>query len=246
MRKREDKTSEPAIPSRLTADPERILALLLGYLKLAALIAAVVFIASSWDDLRMLLPRISHLEAVGVKIDIDRLASDLRRQPSDVSAENRFNELEAQGVISRALRVRAVFEGAKILWIDDNPAANIPFRRILRNLGAYVETARDSDEAIKIIGYERFDLTISDINRGSENGVDALPELIAAGMTARTIFYVLTVKPELPMPKNALGIASRSDDLLNLVIDGLERARWSTPEVVSQDVSRHGNSAERE
>lgn len=241
MRKHEDETSEPVIPSRLTTAPERTLALLLGYLKLAALIAAAVFIASSWGDLRMLIPRISHLEAAGVKIDIDRLAFDLRRQPADVSTENRLNELQAQGAISRALRVRKVFEGAKILWIDDKPAANIPFRRILRDLGAYVETARDSDEAIKMIGYERFDLTISDINRGNENGIDALTKLIAAGMTARTIFYVLTVKPELPVPQDALGIASRPDDLLNLVIDGLERARWSTPEVVSRDISVHEN-----
>ena len=63
---------------------------------------------------------------------------------------------------------------------------------------------------------------ISDISRdnGKQDGIEGLKQLRAAKVTCPAVFYE-------PVPEGALGITNRPDELLHLVIDGLERARWS-------------------
>ena len=65
-------------------------------------------------------------------------------------------------------------------------------------------------------------------------GIAGLEQLRAMGSGRQAIFYVLSVDPTRPTPSGALGITNRPHTLLHLVIDGLERARWSDLEQAAE------------
>ena len=221
---------------------ERTLALLLGYSKLLIGLVVVIFVIESWSDLRTLLLHVSHLKAFGVEIEVSQLELALRKQAESVKAPSvEIRPADINPVLARAVKVHSVFEGATILWVDDQPANNLPFRQLLRKLGAAVEPARTTAEALDLAADTKFDLVVSDIKRPNENedGIKGLAKLRTAGVTCPAVFYVGTVVG--PVPQGALGITNRPDELLNLVIDGLERARWSQVDVTAEPTSLKAN-----
>src|SRR6185295_19703081 len=94
------KVSEPRLPE------DRFFSWISGFLKLILLGALVVFIFGSWKDLKALLPRISHVKALGVEVEVSRLEDALRKQADAVKAPNvELQSGEIQAVLNRALRV---------------------------------------------------------------------------------------------------------------------------------------------
>jgi len=175
-----DAPKEPELSEALRTQPwpERALALLWGYSKLLLLIA-VLGCAFVWrNDLRALLTRVSRFEALGVKFELSQLQTALERQAKSVGGPNvELRPGAVEAVLARALRVQVVFQGATVLWVDDAPANNMAFRQVLRNLGASVEPARDTLESLALAATSHFDLIVSDIDRGNENGIDGLRRL---------------------------------------------------------------------
>jgi CheY-like chemotaxis protein len=225
---------------------ERALAFVWSCSKLAGAIALLVFVVASWNDLRALLPRISRFEALGVKVEVSQLQSALEKQAASVSSPGVVVQPGAiEAAVTRALHVQGVFQGASVLWVDDSPSNNLPFRQVLRALGAGVEPARDTTEALALASTGNFDLVISDIERVTENGIDGLKVLRDSGVVAPAIFYVLRVDRGRPAPDTALGITNRPDELLHLVIDGLERSRWSNIAAAEQPVAADGPDRRR-
>lgn len=217
---------------------ERMLVLLLGYSKLLIGVVVLIFVIASWSDLRTLLLHVSHLKAFGVELEVSQLEVALRKQAESVKAPGvDISPADITPVLARAVKVHGVFEGATILWVDDQPANNLPFRQLLRKLGAAVEPARTTAEALDLATDTKFDLVVSDIKRANENedGIKGLAKLRTAGVTCPAVFYVGTVTGT--VPQGALGITNRPDDLLNFVIDGLERARWSQVDVSAEPTS---------
>jgi CheY-like chemotaxis protein len=240
-------TKEPKDASHSTETPqaqpwpERALMLIWGYAKLMIVLVVLIFAFASWDDIRALIPRISRFEALGVKVEVSQLQSALEKQAKSVGSPGVVLPPNAiEGVLTRALRVQPVFQGATILWVDDKPGNNLPFRQVLRTLGAGVEPARSTAEALALASTSSFDLVVSDVDRAGENGIDGLKQLRNAGVTAPAVFYVLRVDSSRPTPETALGITNRPDELLHLVIDGLERARWTNAEAAEQPVAADG------
>ena len=212
---------------------EHILKLLFGYSKLFCLLLLTAFMIVSWNDIRALIPRISQFEAFGVKVELSELKSAFEKQlTSEETPKISIKPDEIEAVLARAIKVQSVFEGATILWVDDRPENNLPFRQLLRELGAGVEPARSNKEALKLASIDSFDLIVSDIKREEEidTGIDGLKLLRSNGVKSPLIFYVFQVDPSLPTPSDALGITNRPDTLLHLIIDGLERSRWSSVE----------------
>lgn len=207
--------------------PDRFLALLWGFSKSVAVLLILFFVLVSWGEIRALVPRISRFEALGVKLEMPALRSALEEQAKSVRGTAKTKAGAIESVLTRAEVVQPVFQGATILWVDDDPANNMPFRQLLRMLGAAVEVARSTDEALQLCAVGRFDLVVSDIKRERENGIDGLAILRTAGFSAPAVFYVLEIRDG-PIPGGALGLTNMPDDLLHLVIDGLERSRWST------------------
>lgn len=133
--------------------------------------------------------------------------------------------VERETPVLRRLRlVQRAVNGARILWIDDNPSWNEWEVASLTAVGAIVHTAKSTQSAMESVG-TGFDLIISDICRGDEQkaGVAALPGLRSAAPEVPIIFYVgeLLNGP----PSGAFGITNRPDELLHLVLDALERRR---------------------
>lgn len=130
-------------------------------------------------------------------------------------------------VLRRATRDFASTAGARILWVDDTPDGNLPVRKVLRSLGIMIDLARTSDDGVDALGRADYDLIISNMNReGHEDeGGRFLARLRAAGRQEPVVFYLMSFDPSRGTPGDAVGITNRPDELVHLVLDGLERVR---------------------
>ena len=117
--------------------------------------------------------------------------------------------------------------GARIIWVDDKPDGNLPERKMLRSLGIMIDLARSSSEGTEALGRADYDLVITNMNRdGSPTaGQDFLSEIRKTGHREPLVFYIMNYTPERGTPGDAIGITNRPDELVHLVLDGLERVR---------------------
>jgi CheY-like chemotaxis protein len=109
--------------------------------------------------------------------------------------------------------------GSTLLWVDDHPEWSTPERQILGALGIRVVPALSNDEAVSLASQSRFDLVISDIDRGAEESGLLLPHrLRMTGTGAPVLFYVGSVDPDREPPEGAEAI---TNDAAVLVRDTL-------------------------
>jgi hypothetical protein len=130
-------------------------------------------------------------------------------------------------VLRRATRDYASTAGARILWVDDTPDGNTPERKVFRSLGIMIDLASTSDEGVDALGRADYDLIISNMSREgrSDEGKRFLADIRAAGRPEPVVFYVMDLDPSRGTPGDAVGITDRPDELVHLVLDGLERVR---------------------
>ena len=90
-----------------------------------------------------------------------------------------------------------------------------------------IDLARKSDEGFDALGRADYDLIISNMNRdgNSDEGARFLARVRAAGYSEPVVFYILNLTPSRETPGDAVGITNRPDELVHLVLDGLERVR---------------------
>lgn len=184
--------------------------------------------------------RLATFEAFGVKLALSggaamdaaiELAEKNPDWPVEVSAADR------KAALDRANAHRSVFEGAEILWVDDRPSNNRNEARMLRSFGALVTFAATTDEALRALRtsaeqHQAFDIILSDISRDLPQtdptaGLKMLPRLRKAGFHQPIIFYVGRPNANAGVPAGAFSVTNRPDELLQLVLDALARARWS-------------------
>jgi CheY-like chemotaxis protein len=140
-------------------------------------------------------------------------------------------EIEAVFSNSSALRrarlVAAAIEGARILWIDDNPENNQWECATLRQLGAHVTAVDSTETAIGCLRSDSYDLILSDVSRSgsSREGIEVIPRLRALRPATAVVFYVGRLDASDGVPLGAFRITNRPDELLHLVMDALERRR---------------------
>lgn len=179
--------------------------------------------------------RVTSVSVFGLKMDLDAAAVDkavavresaLGSAGAPVQAAARAPEGGGQ-VVERANRLASHLQGRTILWVDDRPANNRIERRLLRRMGIFVEAVSSHAEATQILAdpAEEIDLVISDISRASgPSGLELLSELRSRSDGLKVIYYVGRLDPDHAPPAGAFGITNRPDDLLNLVMDALDRA----------------------
>jgi len=140
---------------------------------------------------------------------------------------NAVSDAARSRVLRRATRDLAITEGARILWIDNAPDGNMPERKVLRSLGVMIDLARTSDEGLDALGRADYDLIISNMNRDGQTseGKQFLTRIRADGHDEPVVFYILNLDPSRGTPGDAIGITNRPDELVHLVMDGLERVR---------------------
>ena len=113
----------------------------------------------------------------------------------------------------------------QLLWVDDNPKGNVLERRLLRELGVYVDLATSNDEAAERLLETPYDLVVSDIDRGAgESGLELPARLAQADpRPPPLIFYVSTLQEG--TPAGAVGITNRPDTLMDLILDCVEEQK---------------------
>src|SRR5262249_4579102 len=125
----------------------------------------------------------------------------------------------------RARIVRPLLKGARTLWVDDYPSNNLYERTMLGSLGVAADVAVDTKEALYMVLNARYDLILSDMNRGSNDraGIDLLDRIRACGLDIPLVFYVGKIDPNRRTPAGAFAITNRPDELMHYIFDVLER-----------------------
>jgi hypothetical protein len=173
---------------------------------------------------RTLLPRIVGVKLFGFELELMKNSLDeAGRATSNVI----MSEGDKWSAVKRAQRVRPVLEGARLLWVDDHPGGNTALVKLLRKFGVSVDLAINSEEGIKLLQRHQYDVVVSDIARDEgTDGVKMVDEMWRLRLYRWTIFYVMEID-ERHRPGHAFGITNRPDHLLHLIMDALERERWT-------------------
>lgn len=116
-------------------------------------------------------------------------------------------------------------DGRRILWVDDNPHNNTYESKVLENLGARVQAATSTQEALALLNDGKFDLIISDVYRveGGQDVADAgyrlLEQVRQSGIKCPLMFYMSNVSLlDKGRSKGAAGVADIPSDLIDQVI----------------------------
>jgi CheY-like chemotaxis protein len=135
--------------------------------------------------------------------------------------------LNDSSALRRARLAAAAIRGARILWIDDQPANNAWERRMLRELGAHVTAVTQTATALDCLGAEPFDVVLSDIARRDrrDEGLISLPQINAVAPRTAVIFYVGALDAKRGIPPGARGITDHPEELLHMALDALERRK---------------------
>ncbi len=193
----------------------------------ALLLLALLFAIARFAEpvRKQVLPRLTELQLFGVKINL---------KPEDIQAavDKAGGEQAPQAVTALMRRAQVagkLWQGRQILWVDDNPRNNVEERRLLEAIGVDVECALSTAEAI--VAIERrpsppeFDLVLSDMRRGDDGqaGIGMVRAFGERGIELPVIFYAGGYDPARGVPKGAIAMTNRPVELLNHVMDALER-----------------------
>ncbi len=204
---------------------QRLLDLLLALLPYAFAFLVIYVFRKRIAD--VLIPRVQSVkvgtfEITFLKETIQKIAAQrLHSQP--------LSDADAASPLLRARNIAAVLHGARLLWIDDQPESNVAEVKLLGALGITVDTAITSAEARQMLSQFSYNGIISDIQRGGSltEGITFLASLRETRLFRYTIFYVNNIDATRPLPPGAFAITNRPDQLLHLLMDLLERERWS-------------------
>ena len=170
-----------------------------------------------------IIPRLTGLKILGVEITLLKESLDkvVAERKVDVSQGDRW------GALKRAQHVLPVIQRARILWVDDEPQGNRQLVKVLFTLGANVDQAGNTEEALKLLRRHQYDVVVSDIKRQKDGdaGIRMAKRMWDEQIYRWTIFYVTDLKPGIP--EHAFNITNRPDHLLHFIMDVLERERWS-------------------
>ena len=193
---------------------------------LFVIVVVLIFYRPIRDEL---LPRLSGLNFMGVQFSfveasINAAIEVAKKSPQwhvEISPE------ETEQAVARAKRHVSLFKSASFLWVDDRPENNLNERKMFRQLGAEIDTARSSDEALDMLSRGAYDVVISDMARdgNATAGLEFLNDFRKINTTTPVIFYIGFVDLDQGVPARAFGITNRPDELLHLILDALERRK---------------------
>lgn len=96
------------------------------------------------------------------KLEITFLVESVKK----IAAKRTNTELsdeDATGPLLGANMISAILNGARLLWIDDNPEGNAGETKLLRKLGVVVDTAVSSEDAREMLSKFHYDVIVSGI-----------------------------------------------------------------------------------
>jgi CheY-like chemotaxis protein len=177
---------------------------------------------------RLLDERVSRVSAFGFTVDLRPAEVDaaVQARVADSGPSVPGAGIGSQ-VVDRATRLAPRLAGRTALWVDDHPENNAIERKMLRQMGLFVEPMTTNADGLAALADpgDHFDLVLSDIGRddGSPDGLALLEAVRRMADPPPVILYIGRVDPSRPRPPGAFGITDRPDVLLNLVMDALDR-----------------------
>jgi CheY-like chemotaxis protein len=206
------------------AELVRIIPSILWFFLVVALF--VLFYKPIREDL---LPNVRAFKAMGVEFSFVKESIDAALELAEKSPQWKVevSSADKEQALRRARKHLSIFHDAQFLWVDDHPENNLNERRMFRQLKAEIDTARSTEEALGILKNSRYDLVISDMDRGDEPtaGLKFLEQFRKVDKTTPVIFYIGIFDAAKGVPAEAFGITNRPDELLHLTLDALERKR---------------------
>jgi CheY-like chemotaxis protein len=169
------------------------------------------------------LPALRSLELPGgVKAQFDAALTQAAASTGTTIPSGERTRLER-----RVARDASLLRGSRLLWIDDEPASTRTERSAMTALGVVIDTATSDDDARRRIAAEQYDVIISDIARGerSKAGLAFISDIREHDKSVPIIFYIRNLSPDLGTPASAHGLTNRPDELVDLLLDALERRR---------------------
>ena len=129
--------------------------------------------------------------------------------------------------LRRAKFSESMLTEVRILWVDDHPENNSWERVTFTSLKMDVVPVLTTQDALKLLAGESFDIIISDILReeSQATGLLDLPKLRKASPMTPVVFYVGSVDASQGIPPNSFGITDDPEELLHLLLDIMERKR---------------------
>jgi CheY-like chemotaxis protein len=194
---------------------------------------AVAFLGARYRDSisRLVGNRVTSVSVFGFKVDlqpdqVDEAVKNRAPRTDAVEPSPPAHHGTSSQLVARANRLADRLNGRTLLWVDDEQENNRTERRMLRSTGIFVETATSNDQALRVLDdpSETISLVISDIRRASgESGLDLVQSIAQRPHAPRVVLYIGKVDRDRPAPAGVFGVADRPDDLLNLVMDALDR-----------------------
>jgi CheY-like chemotaxis protein len=184
-----------------------------------AVLVVVLFRSAIADRL----PALRSLELPGgVKAQFDAAMAQAAVSSGTVIPEGELTRLDR-----RVARDAVLLRESQILWIDDEPWSTRTERAALTALGVVIETATSDDDARQRLVADRYDVVVSDIARGDRNqaGVEFISTIREYDTAVPIIFYIRNMDLDRGTPYGALGLTNRPDELVDLLLDALERRR---------------------
>ena len=186
-------------------------------LLLVGLLIVLVLIYSK--EIKAFLSRTNELSFGGVSIKAD--LSELKQQAESGPNPQELDVIGSRLAVLWARSAGRYYQDAELLWVDDHPENNIPFRNVIARYGAKVILATSTREALAAVKKHEFDIIISDIKRDDVtdlSGIDFLSE-VRKFTHAPVIFYVLQTK-ETPI-SGTFAVEASPDKLLLSLSDAL-------------------------
>jgi CheY-like chemotaxis protein len=144
--------------------------------------------------------------------------------PEQVLSEAR----EAASVVSNVVTQKAAesARGRRVLWVDDRPWNQHFEREAFRTLGFSFVLARSTEEALKEIEHQKFDVIISNMGRPPDQraGYTLLERLRAMGNKTPFIIYTAIDAREHDAESRrfgAIGATDRPEELMQLVLSAV-------------------------
>jgi CheY-like chemotaxis protein len=117
-------------------------------------------------------------------------------------------------------------DGARVLWVDDQPSNNVYERRSMEAMGIRFEISTSTEEALDKLRAGKYDVVISDMGRppDARAGYTLLDEMHQLGIKAPFIIYAGSNRPEHKAEartRGAVGSTNRPQELFQLVVTSI-------------------------
>lgn len=181
-------------------------------------------IAGFIEDVENLVVKTGDIEAVAKREGFEagenyRAALEAKSDGEDVESAPKMGESTFE-----ALR------DANLLWVDDRPQNNMYEQKALKILGANIDLAQTTEEALDHLNSNEYDVVLSDMGRPRDDraGYTLLEEKKQRNDETPFIIYSTSNKKKHKQEarrRGAVGSTNRPDELFQLIEDALVRPK---------------------